>query len=110
MDEAIRVAERNHADADDMKANYFDHLLSSGQEVKAGQVKEREGDLDMALDFYLRGGRPAKAVQLVNNHGANFGSEVLDRIARASQTPRCLARQAIFTSEWIISIERSSRT
>ena len=82
--EAIRVAEqRKHPEAAEMKSNYFDYLLSSGQEDKAGQVKENEGDHDAAIDLYLRGGRPAKALQLINNHGANHGTDTLERIAKA---------------------------
>ncbi|GBG27682.1 Intraflagellar transport protein 172-like [Hondaea fermentalgiana] len=83
-DEAIRVAEeRNHPEAEDMRASYFDYLVSSGQEARAGAIREREGDYVEAIDLYLRGSRPAKAVYVVNTYKKSYKADLLERIATA---------------------------
>jgi hypothetical protein len=41
-------------------------LLETGQEEKAGLVKEREGDYLGAVSLYLKGGLPARAAQVSN--------------------------------------------
>ena len=83
-DEAIRVAEeRGDPEAAQMKLDYFDYLLTSGQQEKAGFIRETEGNYDEAIDLYLRGGRPAKAMNVVTTYKRNYSSDVLERIASA---------------------------
>jgi len=85
--EAIRVGEqRNHPEADEMKRSYFEYLISSNQEAKAAEIREKEGDYIEAIDLYLRGGRPAKAVHVVNTYKKNYQSDLLERIATALST------------------------
>jgi intraflagellar transport protein 172 len=83
--EAIRVADqRNHPDAAEMRQSYFDYLLSSSQEEKAAAMRESEGEHMEAIDLYLKGGRPAKAMAVINTHNnKDFHTEVLHRVANA---------------------------
>jgi intraflagellar transport protein 172 len=54
-DEAIRVAySRNHPNAAEIASSYFQMLVKSGQEEKAGMLKERAGEIDAAIDLYLK--------------------------------------------------------
>jgi hypothetical protein len=54
-DEAIRVAySRNHPNAAEIASGYFQMLVKSGQEEKAGMLKEQAGEVDAAIDLYLK--------------------------------------------------------
>ena len=81
-DEAIKIAEKkNIPDVGELKKSYFDWLLDSNQEGKAGEIKEQEGELIMAVDLYLKGGLPALAANVVFNYDTAFPQDVLERIA-----------------------------
>ena len=55
-DELITIAEkRKHPKLNDYKSNYFQWLLSSNQEEKAAEVKEKDGDYKEAINLYLKG-------------------------------------------------------
>lgn len=96
-DEAIRVAEeRGDPEAAQMKSDYFEYLLTSGQQEKAGFVRETEGQYDEAIDLYLRGGRPAKAMNVVTSYKRNYSSAVLDRIASALAHSKMYAKAGEF--------------
>lgn len=83
-DEAIAVAEsRGHSAAADMRQQYAQYLLDSGQEAKAGALKEKEGDYRAAINLYLKGGYPAKAMALVNSRPSQFNQDVLEKVASA---------------------------
>ena len=83
-DDAIRVADsRNHPQREEMRRQYFQYLLESGQEEQAAQLKEREGDFNTAINLYLKGGFPAKAVQVVHNRPSNYDNATLEKIASA---------------------------
>ena len=83
-DEAIKIAEKkNIPDVIELKKNYFDWLLDSNQEGKAGEIKEQEGELMMAVDLYLKGGLPALASNVVFNYDTAFPQDILERIALA---------------------------
>eukprot|EP00003_Mantamonas_plastica_P015802 TRINITY_DN2657_c1_g2_i19.p1 TRINITY_DN2657_c1_g2~~TRINITY_DN2657_c1_g2_i19.p1 ORF type:complete len:1260 (+),score=465.50 TRINITY_DN2657_c1_g2_i19:139-3918(+) len=72
-DDCIALAEsKNHPSVDRLRKDYFSHLLQTGQEEKAGQLKEREGDYKQAVILYLKGGLPGRAAQLFNQQ--NMGS------------------------------------
>ena len=49
-----------------LKANYFQWLTETGQEEKAAELKEREGDLVASIYLFLKGGLPARAAAVVN--------------------------------------------
>lgn len=55
-------------------------LLETGQEEKAGLVKEREGDYLGAIALYLKGGLPARAAQVVVTYGQSHDRALLDSI------------------------------
>ena len=59
---------QGHSDLEQLKVSYYQWLMDTSQEVKAGELKEREGDLISAVSLYLKGGLPAKAAQLVLQH------------------------------------------
>ena len=42
--------------------------MDTGQEEKAGEVREKEGDLMAAISLYMKAGLPAKAARLVAQH------------------------------------------
>ena len=83
-DEAIKIAEKkNIPDVLELKKNYFDWLLDSNQEGKAGEIKEQEGELILAVDLYLKGGLPALAANVVFNYDTAFPQDILERIANS---------------------------
>lgn len=73
-EDAIRVAESlRHPDTNSLKHQYYDWLLETNQEEKAGLVKERENDSVGAISLYLKGGLPGRAAQVVMS--SNFRSD-----------------------------------
>ena len=52
---------QGHSGLDQLKTSYYQWLMDTGQEVKAGELKEKEGDLISAVSLYLKGGLPANA-------------------------------------------------
>jgi intraflagellar transport protein 172 len=81
-DESIKIAEKfKHQDVREFKENYFQWLLETNQEAKAAEVKEREGDYQMAIQLYLRGGLPAKAANVVASNNVNIPQDQLEKIA-----------------------------
>ncbi len=64
-EDAIRVAERARSpETNALKHAYYSWLIETGQEERAGGIKEREGDLLGAIALYLKGGLPARAAQV----------------------------------------------
>ena len=59
---------QGHPDFDGLKASYLQWLLDTGQEERAGELREKEGDLRSAISLYLKAGLPAKAARLVMHH------------------------------------------
>lgn len=83
-DRAVEVAEANdHPDAREMREEYLDRLVRTGQEEKAGELKEREKDYLSAISLYLKGGIPAKAASVVTNHPGTYSSDLLEQISSA---------------------------
>ena len=81
-DESILLAERmNHPDAKEYLANYYGWLLSTNQEPKAAEIKEREGDYVTAINLYLKGGLPAKAANVVMRFNITQPQDLLEKIA-----------------------------
>eukprot|EP00397_Hematodinium_sp_SG-2012_P000872 GEMP01000873.1.p1 GENE.GEMP01000873.1~~GEMP01000873.1.p1 ORF type:complete len:1750 (+),score=429.25 GEMP01000873.1:263-5512(+) len=86
-DESIRLAEKkNHPNVQHLKESYLQWLLSTQQEEKAGELQEREGNFQKAIELYLRGGMAAKAAALVSRHNANYSQELLLKIAASLAT------------------------
>ena len=82
-DELISIAEkRKHPKLNDYKSNYFQWLLSTDQEEKAAEVKERDGDYKEAINLYLKGKLPAKAAAVVSKFNIT-SNDVMEKIASA---------------------------
>jgi len=67
-DEALSLAEaKGHPRLDDLKTTHAKWLLDTGQEEKAGAIKEAEGDSMGALELYLQAGLATRASRLVKS-------------------------------------------
>ena len=84
-EQAIAVAEaRNHYDLDNMHKKYMQYLMSTHQEDKAGELRERQNDITGAIDLYLKANLPSRAASVVANDARLLSDTVLvDRIASA---------------------------
>eukprot|EP00921_Rhytidocystis_pertsovi_P010642 GHVQ01017139.1.p1 GENE.GHVQ01017139.1~~GHVQ01017139.1.p1 ORF type:complete len:1156 (-),score=203.19 GHVQ01017139.1:3791-7258(-) len=86
-DDAIRLAEQHsHPQAVELKRQYLVWLTETGQEAKAGQLEEREGNYQKAVEIYLEGGLYTKAAQVVLS-GVSAGThrypkELLQKICK----------------------------
>jgi len=81
-DESIKLAERmKHQDAQEYLDNYYGWLLSTNQEPKAAEIKERAGDFVTAINLYLKGGLPAKAANIVTTYNMSYPQDLLEKIA-----------------------------
>lgn len=81
-DETIKCAEKyKHPDVEELKKNYYNWLLETGQEEKAAEIKEEEGDYNTAINLYLKGGIPARAANVVYNSNVSFPADLLEKIA-----------------------------
>lgn len=65
-----------------MKNNYFKYLIDSGQQDKAGKLKEEEGDIQGAINLYLEGGLPVMAANLASAN-KKCSDEVNERIVQS---------------------------
>ncbi len=83
-----------------LRQEYYQYLLSSRQEEIAGDLKAREGDLNSALQLYLRGGYPVKAASLVlNEPGLSDNSEVVERVTSALLQAKCYEKCGEFCEQ-----------
>jgi intraflagellar transport protein 172 len=81
-DESIKLAERmKHQDAQEYLDNYYGWLLSTNQEPKAAEIKERAGDYITAINLFLKGGLPAKAANIVTTYNMSYPQDLLEKIA-----------------------------
>lgn len=55
---------QGHSELQNLRYNYYQWLMSTGQEGKAGEQKEREGDDMAAIQLYMRAGMPARAARV----------------------------------------------
>lgn len=63
---------------------YYQWLLDTQQEEKAGEVQEGQGDYLAAISLYLRAGLPAKAARLAMSRDELLtNGDVIDRISVA---------------------------
>lgn len=49
---------------DKLKKDYHHWLTETGQEEKAGDLRQKDGDFNGAITLYLRAGVPGKAARL----------------------------------------------
>ena len=85
-EQSILVAEsRQHPEVQTLKANYLQWLTETGQEEKAAELKEREGDLVFAVRLFLKGGLPARAAAVVQRYEdrEQFQPALLETVAGA---------------------------
>ena len=83
-DQAIAVAEsRSHPDAQQMKAQFFQRLLSTGQEEVAARLREGDQKYSEAIDLYLKAGMPAKAAGVIRDHNIMNDPRRLDEVTSA---------------------------
>ncbi|XP_008279843.1 intraflagellar transport protein 172 homolog [Stegastes partitus] len=82
-DDCIAVAEaKGHTELNSLRRNYYQWLTETGQDEKAGEVKESEGDFQGAINLYLNAGLPAKAARLaISRPEITNSSETVSRIA-----------------------------
>ncbi|XP_055666694.1 intraflagellar transport protein 172 homolog isoform X1 [Falco peregrinus] len=84
-DECIAVAEaKGHPMLDKLRRGYYQWLLDTQQEEKAGEVQEEQGDYLAAISLYLRAGLPAKAARLAMSRDELLTNEdVINRVSTA---------------------------
>ncbi len=84
-DEALALAEaKAHPDLDQLRRRHAQWLLDTGQEEKAGAIREAEGDAAEALNLYLRGGLATRASRLVQSQPDLLGNaDVVARVTNA---------------------------
>lgn len=69
-EDAVRLAERRgYEKLNDLKENHMKFLTRAGQNDKAGQILEDQGEYGQAISLYLKSNRPVRAANLINrNH------------------------------------------
>ncbi|EJD74502.1 intraflagellar transporter osm-1 [Loa loa] len=65
-EEAFELAQaRNHPDLETVRSQYYRYLFDTGQDGKAAQVSECEGDLLVAIELYLKAGLVIQAARIL---------------------------------------------
>ncbi|XP_042189213.1 intraflagellar transport protein 172 homolog [Callorhinchus milii] len=84
-DECILVAEaKGHPELENLRRSYYQWLMETNQDEKAGEVKENNEDYIGAINLYLKAGLPAKAARLaLNRKELMTNVEVINKIAAA---------------------------
>ena len=84
-DEALNLAEaKGHSNLEELKDSHARWLLETGQEEKAGSIKEQEGEILEALNLYLRGGLATRASRLVQAQPQLMSNpDVVSRVTEA---------------------------
>lgn len=95
-DELILIAEkRKHPKLNDYKSNYFQWLLSTNQEEKAAEVKEKDGDYKEAINLYLKGKLPARAAAVINKFNVN-SQEIMEKVSAALEAAEMFEKAGEF--------------
>lgn len=69
---------------DKLRRGYYQWLLDTQQEEKAGEVQEGQGDYLAAISLYLRAGLPAKAARLAMSRDELLtNGDVINRVSTA---------------------------
>ncbi|XP_026675781.1 intraflagellar transport protein 172 homolog [Diaphorina citri] len=66
-EDALSLAETNNYEYNELKKKYIKWLTDTRQEDKAGELYEKEGDHQTALNYYLKANFTSKACNLVQN-------------------------------------------
>eukprot|EP00960_Hanusia_phi_P066628 766439-Hanusia_phi.AAC.5 len=83
-DKAIAISEsKGKPETEELKTSYLQWLLVTGQEEMAAKLKEKEGDIETAIQLYLQGGLPVRAAALVQSQQYTQTPEMLETIAAA---------------------------
>ncbi|KAI9219008.1 hypothetical protein BC828DRAFT_407082 [Blastocladiella britannica] len=84
-DASIKVAELAHVpDVEHLRQQYFDWLLESGQEERAAELREEEGNWLGATQLYLKARMPSRAAQLLRQRNLMAANpELVERTATA---------------------------
>lgn len=84
-DESLAIAEaKRHPELDTLRSTYFQWLMKSGQEEKAGEVKETNGEYLEAINLYMKANLPARAARLaLRIPSLSSDNDLLERIAAA---------------------------
>ena len=84
-DEALNLAEaKGLSNLEELKDSHARWLLETGQEEKAGSIREQEGEILEALNLYLRGGLATRASRLVQAHPQLMSNpDVVSRVTEA---------------------------
>lgn len=69
---------------DKLRRGYYEWLLDTQQEEKAGEVQEGQGDYLAAINLYLRAGLPARAARLAMGRDELLThGDVINRVSMA---------------------------
>ncbi|VDO46918.1 unnamed protein product, partial [Onchocerca flexuosa] len=65
-EEAFELAHaQNYPDLETVKSRYYHYLYDTGQDGKAAQISERDGDLLVAIELYLKAGLAIQAARIL---------------------------------------------
>jgi len=63
---------QNHPQLDNLRKKYYQWLMDTHQEGKAGELKEQEGDDMAAINLYMKAGLPARAARTVSSRDVSI--------------------------------------
>lgn len=73
---------QGHPELETLRQNYYQWLMETGQEEKAGELKENERDFHAAINLYMKASMPARAARLVTtNEELMNNKDLIARIA-----------------------------
>ncbi|KRY41446.1 Intraflagellar transport protein -like protein [Trichinella spiralis] len=65
-EEAIQLAESNgYPELENLKQQYFDYLINTGQLEEAAKIKLNEKQYEYAIELYLKSGSPQSALKII---------------------------------------------
>ncbi|OUC47010.1 putative WD domain, G-beta repeat protein, partial [Trichinella nativa] len=72
-EEAIQLAESNgYAELENLKQQYFDYLINTGQLEEAAKIKLNEKQYEYAIELYLKSGSPQSALKIILHNKAGY--------------------------------------
>ena len=81
-EQGILVAEKTQSpELESLRENYYHWLIESGQEDKAAQIQEEQGEYLQAVGFYLKAGLPYKAAQVIMNNHVRVDQSLLEDVS-----------------------------
>ena len=73
-----------HPELETLRRNYYQWLMDTSQEERAGELKEIEGDYHAAINLYMKAGMPARAARLATSQEELISNrDLIQRIAAA---------------------------